>query len=517
MATVKKKIELYVSETGGTKVAKYYRIPIESDSLPYHPETNRLKDRVRFYAKLSADKLYYAYFTNYDEYIDNFATTASIKQSNELASPTIPIELLNDGESKVYIRGFDSDDGIQSFSDTDIQAGLYVVPYGSNITKTPVTKSSIFLPGNMIESDRYSDLINFIPSNWVEIETIDEIVSEVNEFRNNKVAHRPAIGNDFFSQYRLSEKLGDPGSNNTNLPGYVDITNRFTNTGEEISLSDVDADIVAINLKQIQTGKQYQLDFSNVTGNVHLSYNNDRYNPETILGEDKHVIVRHMSYDGIDYATINFRTIRFDNPNGIKAVIVRPLDIPASVEFNSIIKDIRGYENISYYRDIETSSDYKGPTVFEFVSNHEDELVYHIDSSDTTVIKFNDLKDKMHRNLLFVKLSDSMIAKNDFKYSIEYNGTYGYFTLISYDKATKAFQVCNQHNTDAFAEGDEIIVEFINTTLLSGKLLCITIKEGEDPFDIKVEKLTSSESQPESAAVTPSINEPESMAESQPE
>ena len=47
---IEKKIKLYVSDTTGErKVAKYYRIPLVGDSLPYNETTNPLKDVLRIY------------------------------------------------------------------------------------------------------------------------------------------------------------------------------------------------------------------------------------------------------------------------------------------------------------------------------------------------------------------------------------------------------------------------------------------------------------------------------------
>ena len=47
---IQKKIQLYVSDaTGNQKSAKYYRISLPADNLPFNKETNLFKNMIHFY------------------------------------------------------------------------------------------------------------------------------------------------------------------------------------------------------------------------------------------------------------------------------------------------------------------------------------------------------------------------------------------------------------------------------------------------------------------------------------
>lgn len=175
---IKKKIQLYVSESGAQKSAKYYRIPTPSDSMEYSRENNAFKNCVRWYAKISGDRIYFSYITTYRRGVNSERT--NLETSTAAIKPTIPSELLNDGEvllevNPIYNSGFsapfNSDTGY-----SDITKELSV---DGVATKTNLTKNRIFTNTSMVFSDSISDLSSAIPTTWVELENIDDVISDI--------------------------------------------------------------------------------------------------------------------------------------------------------------------------------------------------------------------------------------------------------------------------------------------------------------------------------------------------
>lgn len=176
---IQKKIQLYVSDvTGTTKSAKYYRIPLPGDSKPANRTDNIYKDLVRFYAKVSADKFYIgmviksaidAVIFN-EDHID--AITANL-------TPYIPEKLMNDGEGLIklstsyeYGLGYDKNNFLSNFSG-DYSEGTEMYHYWYKNKK----KNNLF--STCIESDSENDLSEFVPSNWIEFDTIDGVLHDI--------------------------------------------------------------------------------------------------------------------------------------------------------------------------------------------------------------------------------------------------------------------------------------------------------------------------------------------------
>lgn len=179
---IQKKIQLYVSDaTGTTKSAKYYRIPLPGDTKPANRTDNVFKDLVRYYAKVSGDKFYMGMVLKpskdsvvFDDNI-KLALTANL-------TPSIPDKLMNDGESLIKIGtiyeygiGYDNGNFLTGLdpSEFDGTSNSDKTTHGYNYKK----KNNVF--NVTIESDTENDLSEFVPANWQEFDTIDQILSDI--------------------------------------------------------------------------------------------------------------------------------------------------------------------------------------------------------------------------------------------------------------------------------------------------------------------------------------------------
>lgn len=177
---IQKKIQLYVSDTtGSTKTSKYYRIPLPGESKPANRTDNIYKDLVRFYAKVSGDKFYIGLVVKgaadaimFGE--DHVGTiTANL-------TPSIPDKLMNDGEGLVkfdtsyeYGLGYDKSNFLGSMVEGDFSEGSEKYRYWYKNKK----KNNLF--SECIESDSENDLSEFVPSNWIEFDTIDAVLHDI--------------------------------------------------------------------------------------------------------------------------------------------------------------------------------------------------------------------------------------------------------------------------------------------------------------------------------------------------
>ena len=177
---IQKKIQLYVSDaTGSTKTSKYYRIPLPGESKPANRTDNIYKDLVRFYAKVSGDKFYIGLVVKgaadaimFGE--DHVGTiTANL-------TPSIPDKLMNDGEGLVkfdtsyeYGSGYDKSNFLGGMVEGDFSEGNEKYRYWYKNKK----KNNIF--SECIESDSENDLSEFVPSNWIEFDTIDAVLHDI--------------------------------------------------------------------------------------------------------------------------------------------------------------------------------------------------------------------------------------------------------------------------------------------------------------------------------------------------
>ena len=177
---IQKKIQLYVSDTtGSTKTSKYYRIPLPGESKPANRTDNIYKDLVRFYAKVSGDKFYIGLVIKDaadaimfgEDYVDTI--TANL-------TPSIPDKLMNNGEGLVkfdtsyeYGLGYDKSNFLGNMTDGDFSEGSEKYHYWYKNTK----KNNLF--SECIESDSENDLSEFVPSNWIEFDTIDAVLHDI--------------------------------------------------------------------------------------------------------------------------------------------------------------------------------------------------------------------------------------------------------------------------------------------------------------------------------------------------
>ena len=196
---IQKKIQLYVSDTtGAAKTAKYYRIPLPADTMDYDILDNPLKGLVRLYCRIVGDRIEFAPVVHHLPVGQNTpgVKTEVITQPNggslyithaEECSPTIPKELLNDGESYSGFMNLamdDTADRVQFDTVSFFSNNNLTFPEGSESVKTALkyldaNKSKLFSKGNPIYSDYYSDLIPFVPSTWQEFESYEDVLTDI--------------------------------------------------------------------------------------------------------------------------------------------------------------------------------------------------------------------------------------------------------------------------------------------------------------------------------------------------
>lgn len=188
---IQKKIQLYVSDVSGNqKTAKYYRIPLPADNLPFDKETNIFKNLIHFYCVISGDSATFGaigfnepILTLYEEsatHRGSYDGAASVNYTN--ITPTIPEKLLSDGELSFDVYGssdsihYNSADGYGTTNDifTPNTAGDQ-----SNYLAKIVKKSGIFQASNVIRSNSETELSQFAPSTWKEFDSMDELLSDV--------------------------------------------------------------------------------------------------------------------------------------------------------------------------------------------------------------------------------------------------------------------------------------------------------------------------------------------------
>lgn len=203
---IQKKVQLYVSETtGANKTAKYYRIPLPSDSKPANRTDNIYKDLVRFYAKVSGDMFYVGLVLK--DGIDS--TPHPTKYRDEIdatLAPSIPDKLMNDGEGLVemdgvYIhgRGFNRGNFFGPLSEDRFAEGQSNDEFLYKYHSKRKQKNNIFSVD--ILSNLETDLTQYVPSDWVEFDSINEVLADISAWNNAPVSNRGPV----FSQYTIDE------------------------------------------------------------------------------------------------------------------------------------------------------------------------------------------------------------------------------------------------------------------------------------------------------------------------
>ena len=203
---IQKKIQLYVSDTtGAAKTAKYYRIPLPGDTKPANRTDNLFKDLVRYYAKVSGDKFYIgmvlkpaADAQTYDE--DSKPTLAAN------LTPTIPDKLMNDGEGLIrfgtmfeYGIGYANGNFLNSMYNSDFgDSGDAEKNLHGYMHKK---KNNVF--SVVIESDTENDLSEFVPTNWQEFDTIDNVLADIQSWG----ATKPESRGPLYMQHTVEEAI----------------------------------------------------------------------------------------------------------------------------------------------------------------------------------------------------------------------------------------------------------------------------------------------------------------------
>lgn len=203
---IQKKVQLYVSETtGANKTAKYYRIPLPSDSKPANRTDNIYKDLVRFYAKVSGDMFYVGLVLK--DGIDSTPHPTKYRDEiDAILAPSIPDKLMNNGEGLVemdgvYIhgRGFNRGNFFGPLSEDRFTEGQSNNEFLYKYHSKRKQKNNIFSVD--ILSNLETDLTQYVPANWVEFDSIDDVLADINTWNNAPVSNRGPV----FSQYTIDE------------------------------------------------------------------------------------------------------------------------------------------------------------------------------------------------------------------------------------------------------------------------------------------------------------------------
>lgn len=195
---IQKKIQLYVSDASGSqKTAKYYRIPLPADNLPFDKNTNLFKNMIHFYCTISGDSATFGAIGFADKLVGiydslsnhggSYTTEESLKNYTNI-TPSIPEKLLNDGELSFDVYG--STDNIHYNSADGFQHA------GGNIFTSPnseqakylnkiVKKSGVFRSNSVIRSNSENELSQFVPADWQEFDSMDELLADVRKRIND--------------------------------------------------------------------------------------------------------------------------------------------------------------------------------------------------------------------------------------------------------------------------------------------------------------------------------------------
>lgn len=195
---IQKKIQLYVSDaTGNQKSAKYYRIPLPADTLPFNKETNIYKNMMHFYCTISGDSATFGAIGFADSIIGLYETAATHNGHYDSEStlvnfrnitPTIPEKLLNDGELSFDVHGSDETICYNSVNGYVHQGySIFNSPDNEQIKylEKIVKKSGIFQSSNVIRSNSENDLSTFVPSDWQEFDTMEDLLVDVRKRIND--------------------------------------------------------------------------------------------------------------------------------------------------------------------------------------------------------------------------------------------------------------------------------------------------------------------------------------------
>ena len=228
---IQRKIQLYVSDaSGGQKTAKYYRIPLPADNLPFDKNTNLFKNMIHFYCTISGDSATFGAIGFADQLVgiyDSLSAHAGSYVSEESLknyaniTPSIPEKLLNDGELSFDVYGstdsihYNSADGFQHSANN-----IFKSPNAdqANYLNKIVKKSGIFRSNNVIRSNSENELSQFVPSNWQEFDSMDELLADVRKRINDA---KTLVRGDFGTYEEITSETNnkfDPNQFTVNAP-----------------------------------------------------------------------------------------------------------------------------------------------------------------------------------------------------------------------------------------------------------------------------------------------------------
>lgn len=228
---IQRKIQLYVSDASGSqKTAKYYRIPLPADNLPFDKNTNLFKNMIHFYCTISGDSATFGAIGFADQLVGiydslsnhggSYTTEESLKNYANI-TPTIPEKLLNDGELSFDVYGatdeihYNSTDGFQHGNNN-----IFISPnpeqakYLAKIVK----KSGVFRSNNVIRSNSENELSQFVPSTWQEFDSMDELLADVRKRINDA---KTLVRGDFGTYDEITSETNskfDPNQFNVMVP-----------------------------------------------------------------------------------------------------------------------------------------------------------------------------------------------------------------------------------------------------------------------------------------------------------
>ena len=228
---IQRKIQLYVSDaSGGQKTAKYYRIPLPADNLPFDKNTNLFKNMIHFYCTISGDSATFGAIGFADQLVgiyDSLSAHAGSYVSEESLknyaniTPSIPEKLLNDGELSFDVYGstdsihYNSADGFQHSSNN-----MFISPNSdqANYLNKIVKKSGIFRSNNVIRSNSENELSQFVPANWQEFDSMDELLADVRKRINDA---KTLVRGDFGTYEEITSETNnkfDPNQFSVHVP-----------------------------------------------------------------------------------------------------------------------------------------------------------------------------------------------------------------------------------------------------------------------------------------------------------
>ena len=185
---------------------------------------------INFYCTISGDSATFGAIGFADRLVaiyDSLSTHAGSYVSEESLinytniTPYIPEKLLNDGELSFDVYGstdsihYNSADGFQHSSNN-----IFISPTSDqvNYLNKIVKKSGIFRSNNVIRSNSENELSQFVPTNWQEFDSMDELLADVRKRINDA---KTLVRGDFGTYEEITSETNnkfDPNQFNVIVP-----------------------------------------------------------------------------------------------------------------------------------------------------------------------------------------------------------------------------------------------------------------------------------------------------------